>query len=293
LNSRVLIGAVKKIYEPANFLISQLVSIQPMKGPAGLIKCIRIKYGATSGNSGDLPQVNMVIESEDVVAVTRNMKLEFPLSQITPDATTELKHYQNGYFLTKDFSDKYPNTKENMEEEMTSYIAEKFNDEISREVLTDLIKNVGTVASKQELNNYEDFYVSLAETSNVIHRKTLRGGANWAVMSPKMMEEIKEDYKYSNLKDRDTNAELFYHGTMNGRWKIYSSKTVIHDNVVMIGHNGDSVLDSGYFYNPYIPLALIEKAPLEGEIRYGILTRYSKKLAREGSKYYGRINFRK
>jgi hypothetical protein len=291
LNCRLTVGAVKKIYDPSNFLISQLVSIQPMKGPAGLIKCLRFRYGAATGNSGDLPQVNLVVESEDFAAVTRSMKLEFPLAKTIPDATTELKHYQNGYFLTKDFSDKYPNTKENMEDEMISYIAERFSDELSKEVLTDLIKNVGTIAAEQEWNNYEDFYVSLVKTSGVIHRKTLRGGANWVVMSPKMMEEIKEDYKYSNLKDRDTNAELFYHGTMNGRWKMYSSKTVIHDNVAMVGYKGESPLDSGYFYNPYIPLAPVEKAPFEEEIRYGVLTRYSKKLTREGSKYYGRINF--
>lgn len=288
--TRIAVGAVKKIYDPANFLISKLVSIQPMKGPVGIVKFLRFKYGAVE-NSGDLPQVNLIVEQEDVSAVSRHMKLEFPLAKITPDGTTNLKHYQDGYFLTKDFSDKYPDTKENMEEEMISYIAEKANNEFAKEVLTDLIKNVGTIAAEKEWNNYEDFYVSLVKTSGVIHRKTLRGGSNWVVMSPKMMEEIKEDYKYSDLKDRDNDMELFYHGTMNGRWKMYSSKTVIHDNVVLTGYKGESTQDSGYFYNPYISLSPLEKAPLEEEIRYGTLSRYSKKLIREGSKYYARINF--
>lgn len=290
LNNRISLGAAKKIYEPSNFLISQLVGIQPMKGPAGLIKYLRFKYGAVE-NSGDLPEVNLVIESEDVSAVSRHMKLEFPLLKIAPEATTELKHYQNGWFLTKDFSDKYPDTKENMEEEMASYIAEKFNDELSKEVLNDLIKNVGTVCTGTNWTSYEDFYVSLVKTSSVIHRKTLRGGCNWVVMSCKMMEEMKESYTYSDLKDRNTDSELFFHGTINGRWKAYSSKTIIHDKVALVGYHGESRQDAGYFYNPYIPLAPIEKAPLDGEIRYGVLTRYSKKLTREGSKYYGRINF--
>ncbi len=139
--TRIAVGAVKKIYDPANFLISQLVSIQPMKGPAGIVKFLRFKYGAVE-NSGDLPQVNLIVEQEDVSAVSRHMKLEFPLAKIIPEATTNLKHYQNGYFLTKDFSDKYPDTKENMEEEMISYIAEKATDERASQLSFDISQKI-------------------------------------------------------------------------------------------------------------------------------------------------------
>lgn len=283
--NRTAIGAVKKIYEPNNFLISKIVSVQPMKGPAGVIKFLRFKH---DNAENDIPKVNLVIEQENVSAVARHMKLEFPLVKITPEATTDLKHYHNGYFLTKDFSDKYPDAKE---EEIISYMADNFTNEVSKEVLTDLLNNVGTVASGEKWKDYEGFYVGLVKVSGVIHRKTLRGGCNWIVVSPKTMNAIIADYKYSNLKDRDNDMELFYHGVMNSHWRMYSSKTIINDNVALLGYKGESSLDAGYFYNPYIPIGPLEKAPMEEEIRFGTMSRYSKKLIREGSKYYGRINF--
>ena len=33
---------------------------------------------------------------------------------------------------------------------------------------------------------YESLYVKVVEVTNVVHRKTLRGGANWIVTSPEV-----------------------------------------------------------------------------------------------------------
>lgn len=329
--NRVSIAAVKKIYDPANFLVDNLISVQPMSSPGGTVKFLRFRYSASmktcdtldaNGNicrhyaddskdiscvdgknlnipysekdaPVDLPEISLVIESEDCLAKTRRMKTVFPVMK-QPAEVEGLRQYYDKFYLTKDFSEKYPESKEFMEDEMASYMATSLTNEIQAEILTDLRNNPGTVATwdfatalgKNLGELYESFYIKIVEVSGIIHRKTLRGGCNWIVTSPELAKIFTDATSaWSSWAERDqNNSELMYHGTMNNRWKLYSSKTAIPRDVILLGYKGDSIYDAGYFYNPYIPLTPIEK----GE-QIGTLSRYSKKLLREGAKFYGKI----
>lgn len=317
---RVAIATVKKVFDPANFLALKLISMQPMLGPAGIVKYFRFRYSAPKNNpvpsmpegtiycnkeicdGDDLPDIRLVEEKEDCIAKTRKMKLEFPLLKMNPDSNADgfLRYYDN-FYLTKDFANKYVDVRgprEFMEDEMADYMANNLIDEIHAEILTDLRNNAGTVATFDYATalgdtikeKYESFYIKIVEVSGVIHRKTLRGGANWIVTSPEIAELFTNACHWGDWKGRD-NSELCYHGTMNNRWRLYSSKSA-QRGTMLLGYKGDVDHDSGYFYNPYIPLTPAEKMPDPDTrmISTGTLSRYSKKLLREGAKFYARIN---
>ena len=295
LYNRVSVAAAKKIYEPANFMIDNLVSVQPMSGPTGKVKFLRFRYSSDKkvvpelNSQSELPEINLCLEDEECIAKTRSMKTEFPV--FIPTLADGLQHYYDKFYLTKDFCEAYPEVKEFMEDEMASYMADKLTDEIHVEILTDLRNNAGTVAKfdfttalgDTPKEKYESLYIKIVEISGIIHRKTLRGGCNWIVTSPEIAKVFTDAITYFDWKRRDA-RELCFHGTMNNRWRLYSSKSLPKNNM-LLGYKGDNVIDAGYFYNPYIPMTPLKKA--EGQL--GTLCRYSKKLLREGAKFYAKM----
>jgi hypothetical protein len=229
----------------------------------------------------DLPEVNLVIESEDITAKTRKLKAVWSY-----EAQQDLRSQHNL----------------DAEAELTAVLAQEINLEIDREVLTDLRNNAGTVAA-WDFNTalgdtikekYESLYVKVVEVSNVVHRKTLRGGCNWLVTSP----EVASIFETATAGFAPTPSETFtsslgiqYVGTVNNRWRLYKDP-LFPSGQILMGYRGDSYMDSGYFYCPYVPLTQTPVV-LDTESlcpRKGILTRYGKKLLREGAKFYARMS---
>jgi len=229
----------------------------------------------------DLPEINMVIESEDIVAKTRKLKAVWSY-----EAQQDLRSQHNL----------------DAEAELTAILAQEINLEIDREVLTDLRNNAGTVAS-WDFNTalgdtikekYESLYVKVVEVSAVIHRKTLRGGANFIVTSPEVasiFETATAGFAPAASETFTSSLGVQYVGTVNNRWKMYKDP-LFPTGQILMGYKGDSYMDSGYFYCPYIPLTQtpVVLDPESFCPRKGILTRYGKKLLREGSKFYARLN---
>lgn len=328
---RIAVPIVARLYDPDNLLALKLVSMQAMQSPAFNIKFLRFRYqppkkkvslelGPYSGlgpndlvlmdpgvesDPDDLPEISLVQEEEGCAAKTRKMKVMFPLMKANEKSETEgFTKYHDDLYLTPEFNDYIggqlsPNNIDT-EAEMSIYMRKHLTDDINSEILTDLWRNVGTIGNWEfptGLSNhemYESLYIKIIEMSSIIHRKTLRGGANWLVVSPELAKLLGQ-IAYHNFAERDTDAELFYHGTMNSRWRVYSSKTAIPRNEILLGYKSEAPktahLDSGYFYNPYIPMGPTPVAvDLETKMTpYGTLNRYSKKLLREGAKFYGKI----
>ena len=134
------------------------------------------------------------------------------------------------------------------------------------------------------------------EISNVIHRKTLRGGANWIVCSPEVaaiFETATAGFAPAPSESFTSSLGVQYVGTVANRWRLYKDPLFPAGKLLM-GYKGDSYMDSGYFYCPYVPLT---QTPVvldpEGFVpRKGILTRYGKKLLREGAKFYATLTIK-
>jgi hypothetical protein len=229
----------------------------------------------------DLPEINLVVESEDIVAITRKLKAVW-----TYEAQQDLRSQHNL----------------DAEAELTAVLAQEINLEIDREVLTDLRNNAGTIAAwdfNTSLGDtikekYESLYVKLVEISNIIHKKTLRGGANWIVCSP----EVASIFETATAGFAPTMSDTFtsslgiqYVGTVTNKWRVYKDP-LFPTGQILLGYKGDSYMDSGYFYCPYVPLTQTPTVldPDSFTPRKGLITRYGKKLLREGAKFYGRMS---
>jgi len=229
----------------------------------------------------DLPEINLVIESEEIAAKTRKLKAVWSY-----EAQQDLRSQHNL----------------DAEAELTAVLAQEINLEIDREVLTDLRNNAGTVTAwdfntalgETIKEKYESLYVKVVEVSNVIHRKTLRGGANWLVTSPEVasiFETATAGFAPAPSETFTSSLGIQYVGTVNNRWRLYKDP-LFPSNQILMGYKGDSYMDSGYFYCPYVPLTQtpVVLDPESFCPRKGILTRYGKKLLREGAKFYARMS---
>jgi len=229
----------------------------------------------------DLPEVNLVVESEEIAAKTRKLKAVWSY-----EAQQDLRSQHNL----------------DAEAELTAVLAQEINLEIDREVLGDLRNNAGTVAS-WDFNTalgdtikekYESLYVKVVEVSNVVHRKTLRGGCNWIVTSPEVasiFETATAGFAPAPSETFTSSLGIQYVGTVNNRWRLYKDP-LFPSGQLLMGYKGDSYMDSGYFYCPYVPLTQtpVVLDPESFCPRKGILTRYGKKLLREGAKFYARLS---
>lgn len=229
----------------------------------------------------DLPEVNLVVESDSITAKTRKLKAVWSF-----EAQQDLRSQHNL----------------DAEAELTAVLAQEINLEIDREILLDLRRNAGTIASwdlsaaagDTIKEKYESLYVKVVEVSNIIHRKTLRGGANWIVTSPEVaaiFETATAGFAPAPSNTFSSSLGIQYIGTVNNRWKLYKDP-LFSSNQILMGYRGDSYMDSGYFYCPYVPLTQtpVVLDPESFCPRKGILTRYGKKMLREGKKFYGLIN---
>jgi hypothetical protein len=228
----------------------------------------------------DLPEVNLVVENESITAKTRKLKAAWSF-----EGQQDLRSQHNL----------------DMEAELTSVLAQEINLEIDREILTDLRNNAGTIAA-WDFNTalgdtikekYESVFIKLVEISNVVHRKTLRGGCNWLVTSPEVasiFETATAGFAPAPSDTFTSGLGIQYVGSISNKWKLYKDP-LFPTNQILLGYKGDSYMDSGYFYCPYVPMTQtpVVLDPESFCPRKGLLTRYGKKLLREGAKFYARM----
>jgi len=211
-----------------------------------------ISYEYNMECNQDLPEINLVIESEEIAAKTRKLKAVWSY-----EAQQDLRSQHNL----------------DAEAELTGVLAQEINLEIEK---------------------YEALYVKIVEVSNVIHRKTLRGGANFLVTSPEVasiFETATAGFAPAPSETFTSSLGIQYVGTVANRYRLYKDP-LFPTNQILMGYKGDSYMDSGYFYCPYVPLTQTPTV-LDPESfcpRKGILTRYGKKLLREGAKFYARLS---
>lgn len=323
---RVFNETIKEVYSNRNPAFNRMISFQTMSEPVGKVNFLRFRYAShQSGNSrgadsldlvygesknAPLPEVNLVIEQEEITAKTRILPLVFPLVKKVDGCTENLDPYRGThFFLSADYTrwcDANSYQDRQKETTMVNYLSEHMNKIIVQEITKDLRNNAGTKAFMlqddptikpgeqyrgRELG--EAIFCKMVEMSSVIHRKTLRGGANWLFMHPETADKcyfqttgghFGAPYKYGLDGNR-----MSYVGTVCNRWGVYTAD-FYPKNEILMGYKGDSYMDAGYFYNGFVPFCPMPVV-VNGVESYGISTRYSKKLLREGTKFYGRLIF--
>jgi hypothetical protein len=246
--------------------------------PAGALA--RVDYEFDMENNPFQPEVTLSIDSDSVAAITRKLKTSWSL-----EAAQDLKSVHNI----------------DAESTLTDLMADEIVAEIDREIINDLIiasavratHNFATGAGASV--NFTDRNIALLyktlEVANIIHRLTLRGPANWMVTSADIASKFEQlnDFRGSDALAQDgIDVGITTAGTVQGKLKLYKDPLFPNCKILM-GFKGSSVLDSGYFYAPYIPLLSTPTVldPNSFTPNKGIMTRYGKKLIEDGGLYYG------
>jgi hypothetical protein len=196
------------------------------------------------------------------------------------------------------------------EAELTALLSEQIAAEVDREILRDLRKGAAWTA-KWDYNEWryggnagatlqgytqkdwnQTLVTKINQISAQIHKTTLRGGANWIVVSSEV-SAVFDDLEYFHVSNAEPEQDQYNMGiekigTLSGRYQVYRDP-YFPPNKVLIGHKGKSLLDAGYIYAPYVPLQLTPTMfnPFTMTPIKGIMTRYAKKMV--NNRYFGVI----
>ena len=138
---------------------------------------------------------------------------------------------------------------------------------------------------------FQTLGIKLQKVSNLIHQKTLRGGANFMVISPKVstiLESIPGFAADSSGDDAKYNMGVQKIGAINNRYTVYKNPYMT-ENIILMGYKGSQFLETGAVFAPYIPLIMTPLVydPTSFTPRKGIMTRYAKKMVRPD--FYGKV----
>jgi hypothetical protein len=193
------------------------------------------------------------------------------------------------------------------EAELTAILSEQIAAEIDREILRDLRKGAPWQA-RWDVNgwrrmaafstNYtqkdwnQELFTKINQISAQIHKATLRGGANFIVVSSEI-SALFDNLEYFHVSDASAESDQYNMGiekigSLNGRYQVYRDPYSPHWSII-IGHKGKSLLDTGYIYAPYVPMQLTPTIynPFNFAPVKGIMTRYAKKMV--NNRYYGHV----
>jgi hypothetical protein len=251
---------------------------------------------STSADQLAIPQINIQMKSEAIVAKTRKLK-----AQWTPEFAQDLNAYQSL----------------DAEAELTSIMSEYIALEIDLEVIDMLIQDASAAdeywsaksntylnAAKTEWLSTAGYYntqgqwfqtlgTKMQKVSNKIHQKTLRGGANFIVCSPSVATILESIPGFASSSDGDVTKASYAFGIqkagqMNNRYTVYKNPYMT-ENVILMGYRGSQFLETGAVFAPYVPLIMTPLVydPDTFTPRKGLLTRYAKKMIRP--EFFGRI----
>jgi hypothetical protein len=293
----------------ANFgTITCYYDVQPTAANRGDFEAGNQLYGSSGAGIDvniNIPEINVEMRSEPIVAKTRKLKAIW-----TPEFAQDL----NAYHAI------------DAEAELTSMLSEYISQEIDLEILDMLIQSAVTtdawsavIGRTVDVNGiysnpnptsanagitdgatgafynqgtwFQTLGTKIQKVSNKIHQKTMRGGANFLVCSPDVATILESIPGYA----ADTNGDKMQFamgvqkaGMMNNRFQVYKNPYML-ENTILMGYRGNQFLETGAVYSPYVPLIMTPLVydPNNFTPRKGVMTRYAKKIVRP--EFYGVI----
>jgi hypothetical protein len=225
-----------------------------------------------------IPELDIKISAVSVTAQTRKLKVKW-----TPELAQDLNAYHDL----------------DAEVELTQVMSETIALDMhwSRQPGKFVNKLTGATTAGSFTGNIQEWYSTLVEicidVSNVIHRKTLRGAANFMVVGPDVATILENTTFYKPVLSMDPQETQFAMGiekigSLNNRFTIYKDP-YFPRNQILIGFKGNSFLETGFVYAPYVPLIVTPTIfrPDDFSPTKGVMTRYAKKMTR--SDFYGKV----
>ncbi len=247
------------------------------------------------GNDLAIPEIELELKSEPIVAKTRKLKAIW-----TPELAQDLNAYHSV----------------DAEAELTQMLSEYISLEIDLEILEMLQQNAfsseywsarvgyewngsgfsidsdAAAASAYQKNTwFQTLGIKLQKISNKIHQLTMRGGANFVVVSPNVATILESMNGFSANPGKDAltfAAGVTNIGQISNRYDVYKNPYMT-ENVILLGFKGSNFFETGAVYAPYVPLIMTPLVydPTNFTPRRGVMTRYAKKIVRP--EFYGKI----
>lgn len=261
--------------------------------------------GVDAGTDINIPEVNLELKSEPIVAKTRKLKAVW-----TPELAQDLNAYHSI----------------DAEAELTALLSEYVSMEIDLEIMDMLISAAPSLTTEAwsavigkelvkgandanglptfSVNNdstnrtayvkstwYQTLGNKIQKVSNKIHQLTLRGGANFLVVGPDVATVLESIPGYVVNTDGDSAKfamGVSRVGSFASRFQVYKNP-YMQENTILLGFRGNNFLETGAVYAPYIPLVQTPLVydPINFTPRRGVMTRYAKKVVRP--EFYGKI----
>lgn len=253
-----------------------------------------------------IPEIDIKIEQISVVASTRKLRARW-----SPELAQDLNAFHSL----------------DAEVELTKILSEQVALDIDREILNDLLvegnganyywsRAPGKFVNKKNGNEQQlastlstgpqftgtvrEWYETLVETvidvANEIHKKTLRGSANFIVCGPDVATILEQSALYKTSYKVDGNGQVSNPmtlgaeaiGSVANRFTVYKDPYFPRSKI-LVGFKGGNYLETGYVYAPYVPLIVTPTIFAQEDFtpRKGVMTRYGKKMVR--SDFYGTV----
>ena len=256
--------------------------------------------GPSSNDDLQIPEVDIQLRSEAIVAKTRKLKAVW-----TPELAQDLNAYHSV----------------DAEAELTAMLSEYIAMEIDLEILDMLKLNAdaktaywsakvgfeydgsgtgapawteisGASNAYTKSSWYQTLGIKIQSVSNAIHQKTLRGGANFVVVSPETATILESVSGYV-ANTGDASAKQYAMGveavgSINNRYTVYKNPYMTA-NDILVGFRGSNFFETGAVYAPYVPMIMTPLVydPQNFTPRKGVMTRYAKKMVR--NEFYGKV----
>lgn len=328
---KIVIPMIRRILPGT--ISSDLVGVQPMSGPVGLVYSLRFAFAQDADGNGTA--ANDILAGDEVFANNSKMKRFYSTANVgtagyppaltattsTGIATADPLVTDPSLNASGDYEgfggralrlsvlkqtitagsrklqarwtmeaaqDMTSQHGLDLESELTAALSAQIAHEIDNEILTDLLNLAATVGTYDFAappagfspnyigDRFAELGVLVNKLANEIGAKTRRGPGNWLVGSHLITSILQSASKsvfapaVSGSFDSPVGNKLV--GTMNGQMKVYSYNWGINDawsfasanaatatgavgEDILIGYKGgNSELDTGYFYCPYVPL---------------------------------------
>jgi hypothetical protein len=274
-----------------------LFSAAPTSG-AG--RQIVANYYYDSEANKQTPDVFIDIDFETIRATTRKLKARW-----SAEAADDLRAFHGI----------------DAETELVAGISQEIALELDRDILDQLFQASSGItqtfdftvpAGISEVDHIRSCLTRMSGVSYQIHKQTLRAPANWFVTSPEVSAKLVQLQSHSDFRAAWVSSPQTTQGPFDGtvvppsygpisshqgilklgmlanKWWGYQDP-FFGFNQIMLGLRGQSYLDAGFVFSPYVPLQMTPTFldPEDQTYRKGMRTRYATKLLR--SEWYGRV----
>jgi len=282
--NKVMMPLIKRVMPTV--MAHELVGVQPLTGPSGTITTMRIRYATTSPVDGSGIIAGQEAMSPFLVGAwySGNEDMEHPAAADTAvlegvggnDISIEFvkedvkagSRKLKARFTLESMQDAESQYGANVEQELTSALAQQIVLDIDQEILRRLRSIAGLSVATYDQNKISGVATSVVDEhaalavminrySNEIARKIRKASANWAVVSHEVLSVLQSATASQFVRTTEGTFEAptnnKFVGTLNGTLKVYVN-TYATDNDILIGYKGSDEIDAAAYYCPYVPV---------------------------------------